>query len=199
MTWKTGSGQSPTASLDAFANAVRAKAPQAIDALAVSLKSEIERQLSTPGQGRYYAKLADDGRTNIGPFRGRRGIGPLSKAQARAEKLNTLRQSTAAGLNAGTRALSSISRRDVLTGLHRASKPGDPPAPDTGALKRSTFVERIGKGARVGVAMLYAKWLEFGTATIRPRPFMRPALAQIRARFGPIVRDTLRVGSSGAP
>ncbi len=194
MTWRTESGQRPDAALDAFANGVRERAPQALGAVAVALKAEIQRQLSKPGAGKYYAKFADDGRQNVGPFRGRKRTGPLTKSQARAEKLNNERQATAARLNAGTQSLDTVTRKQVLTGLHRASKPGDPPAADTGALKRSAFVERIRTGARVGVAMLYAAWLEFGTRKIAPRPFLRPALAVVRARFGPIMRATLRGG-----
>ena len=196
MSWSTQSGQSADTALAQFANGVRGRAPHAIDALSVAFKAEIQRQLSTPGMGRYYAKLAVDGRSNVGPFRGRKRVGPLTKSQARAETLNNARVTTAERLNRGEQALASIRRKDVLTGLHRASKPGDPPAPDTGTLKRSAFVERVASGARVGVAMLYGRYLEFGTSRMQPRPFMRPSLLAIRARFGDVVRATLRTGST---
>lgn len=71
-------------------------------------------------------------------------------------------------------------------GKHRASAPGQSPAPDTNELRRSVFVEQIGPYAwRVGVVHPAAHALNFGTTTagrnhdtvILPRPFMEPALA----------------------
>lgn len=68
----------------------------------------------------------------------------------------------------------------------RASAPGDPPAPDTGALRGSIQIEydRTVRKGRVGTNKEYAAPLNFGTTTagasrkvvILPRPFMEPAL-----------------------
>lgn len=62
---------------------------------------------------------------------------------------------------------------------HRASKPGDPPATDTGRLKTSINIQQLGpyKG-RVGTNVRYALLLEFGTPRVKARPFVRPVMAQ---------------------
>lgn len=77
---------------------------------------------------------------------------------------------------------------------HQASAPGQPPAPDTGALRNSIQMEyQESRGVvRVGTNLVYAAPLEFGTRTagrthttvIAPRPAARPALAKAKARMG---------------
>lgn len=66
---------------------------------------------------------------------------------------------------------------------NRASRPGDPPAPDTGALRNSIQRELLdgGRRARVGTNLIYAPALEYGTATIKPRPYFRPTIAKVAA------------------
>lgn len=67
---------------------------------------------------------------------------------------------------------------------HRASSPGQPPAVDTGRLRSSITYEIGTQGrvlvARVGTNVEYAKHLELGTSRMRPRPFLRPALAKVK-------------------
>ena len=63
---------------------------------------------------------------------------------------------------------------------HRASAPGEPPAQDTGRLSNSITANIDGKRAEVGTNLEYAPWLEFGTRTIEPRPFLFPALEKER-------------------
>jgi hypothetical protein len=59
---------------------------------------------------------------------------------------------------------------------HTASKPGDPPAPDTGALRSSIAVVQMDDDTvRVGTGLDYGRFLEFGTKDIEPRPHARPA------------------------
>ena len=69
---------------------------------------------------------------------------------------------------------------------HRASAPGQPPAPDTGHLRRSIQYEIYKRRHHVfgivGTSVPYGKWLEFGTRRMKPRPFARPALDMERAR-----------------
>jgi HK97 gp10 family phage protein len=70
------------------------------------------------------------------------------------------------------------------TVVHRASAPGQPPAVDTGRLRASithTLPERDERGlrVRVGTDVEYARYLEFGTRRMAPRPFLRPAMAAV--------------------
>lgn len=71
---------------------------------------------------------------------------------------------------------------------HQASAPGEPPANDLGFLAANIVQDKadLAQG-RIFIAALakYAKFLEFGTARIAPRPFLRPALANMR---GAVVR-----------
>ena len=79
---------------------------------------------------------------------------------------------------------------------HQASAPGEPPAPDTGALRNSVGQEIVGGILRVGVGMPYGPFLEFGTLTeggaIAPRPFMRPALESVKDKMTGVVIQDLR-------
>jgi phage gpG-like protein len=203
-TWTTASGDSPDKALERFQRSVRERQRLGIMALAASLKTEIVRQLSTPGAGRYYAKASRAaGETPKGPKNASERAA-LARRRRQNRKLNEKRRGYAMALNAGAITFGDITSRRVLTGLHRASKPGDPPAPDTGTLRRSAFIEPTENGARVGVAMPYGAALEFGTTragrkrnvTIAPRPFMRPALARVREQFGNVFRSMLRTGRS---
>ncbi len=66
--------------------------------------------------------------------------------------------------------------------VHRASAPGASPAADLGELRRRTNAVQISRFHwRVGTNLEYAIVLEYGSRTIEPRPFMRPALAAERA------------------
>lgn len=76
---------------------------------------------------------------------------------------------------------------------HQASAPGEPPASDTGTLARSIDVDLEPKKLRaiIKAQTKYAKGLEFGTPTIEPRPFMRPALNQEKKKLDDDVRAEL--------
>lgn len=67
-------------------------------------------------------------------------------------------------------------------GKHRASKPGDPPAPDTGTLRRTVAreikKERSEYVGRVGTPLKYGKMLERGTTNIDPRPWLAPTFRE---------------------
>lgn len=62
---------------------------------------------------------------------------------------------------------------------HVASSPGNPPAPDTGTLRRSARVELDAANLSVTAtwSAAHAFALEVGTERTEPRPFVRPALA----------------------
>jgi len=76
---------------------------------------------------------------------------------------------------------------------HIASAPGEPPARLTGALGESIQVARTsrlawavsaGGGGVSGIAVKYARDLEFGTDRVAPRPYMRPAAVKVAKRHG---------------
>lgn len=151
------------------ADKARALVRGKLETTARLLEAEIKQQLSTPGQGRWYARARQRGSNS-------------ATAEARRKKFNRRLGQVAYHLNAG--APIDVAKATELRNLHRASAPYDPPAPDTGDLRRSTFAEPMANGGwLVGVAMAYARWLEFGTERMSPRPFMRPALAAIIARL----------------
>lgn len=80
-------------------------------------------------------------------------------------------------------AVFSMEGKANLSLMHKASAPGDPPATDTGTLANSIESKREGLSAVVWTEKKYAKWLEFGTRKIAPRPFMAPAVAANKERF----------------
>lgn len=68
-------------------------------------------------------------------------------------------------------------------GNHHPSKPGNPPAPDTGNLRDSINYEINAKSKEVfGVVGSiqkdpnYAEWMEYGNSENQPRPWLRPAM-----------------------
>jgi HK97 gp10 family phage protein len=68
--------------------------------------------------------------------------------------------------------------------VHRASAPGQAPMTDTGRLASSiTFDQRGDLTAVVGSAIVYAVYLEYGTSQMAARPFFRPAVEAVRAKF----------------
>jgi len=64
-----------------------------------------------------------------------------------------------------------------LGSAHQASAPGQSPATDTGSLVSSIKVIHDGLKGKIGSALNYAFWLEYGTLKMSERPFLRPALA----------------------
>jgi HK97 gp10 family phage protein len=110
---------------------------------------------------------------------------------------------TAEAVERGVRAATSEAKRQTIemlsqqgkgraykrgkTKTHIASRPGDPPAPDTGRLRNSTQSEvfRTGDGA-IGIVSVnteYARALELGTEKIAPRPFLARTLTEGRDRI----------------
>jgi hypothetical protein len=87
--------------------------------------------------------------------------------------------------------------------LHTASAPGQPPAVRTGTLRRSWQYGRTFAGSdfaigRVGSNLKYAPWLEFGTARMAARPYLRPATRKVvetrlRLIFRRYISSALRV------
>jgi hypothetical protein len=90
---------------------------------------------------------------------------------------------------ARTKRVGKLGRKGSRTNIFRAgraSAPGEPPAPDYGALRGSMQVEYddSAQKGRMGTNIKYAAPLNYGTAragrgnrtVILPRPFMEPAL-----------------------
>jgi HK97 gp10 family phage protein len=79
-------------------------------------------------------------------------------------------------------------------GMHRASKPYYPPAPDTKELKNSidhrVWFESSEVILRVGTDVEYSKYLEIGTSRMLPRPFLRPCLERFRPKIVAIIGKT---------
>jgi len=76
---------------------------------------------------------------------------------------------------------------------HQASAPGEPPASNTGRLVNSiqTVYDTKNLTGTVGTSVEYGGYLEFGTQTIEPRPFLRPALATHRRSLSRIIKDEI--------
>lgn len=68
------------------------------------------------------------------------------------------------------------------------SRPGEIPRVQTGTLRRSYTHEMdpVMPVGRVGTNLVYAKFLEFGTRFMAPRPHVRVALEKLRAVYGSI-------------
>lgn len=79
--------------------------------------------------------------------------------------------------------------------MHRASVPGYPPAPDTGALLRSIIMDARHTEVEVGSIITnppYPKWLEEGTKRMEARPWLGPAVAHWEPRIKMAVRLAMR-------
>jgi HK97 gp10 family phage protein len=64
------------------------------------------------------------------------------------------------------------------------SKAGEPPRWQTKDLRKSITQESVSSTVeRVGTNIKYAKWLELGTNSMAPRPYLRPALAQSKKKI----------------
>lgn len=91
-----------------------------------------------------------------------------------------------------------IYRRRGVT--HQASAPGEPPAVDTGRHINSITTE-YDQAQLAGTVVFRAKYaaaLEYGTSRMAPRPYARPALANMRdsieADIGAEIDGALRSG-----
>jgi HK97 gp10 family phage protein len=114
-------------------------------------------------------------------------IGGLDELRARLAKLASADQMESAltdAAQAGAMVIEGYAKTAIMAGpktgetygRHQASAPGEAPATDTGHLVNSIQTEALGGGkARVFVGAEYGAALEYGTAHIAPRPYMRPA------------------------
>lgn len=81
---------------------------------------------------------------------------------------------------------------------HQASAPGEAPATDTGRLLNSISADGSFDGTKfegyVRADVDYARYLEFGTSKILPRPFLIPSVEANRQR----IADMIRIASATA-
>lgn len=81
-----------------------------------------------------------------------------------------------------------------------SSAPGDPPAVQTGHLRRSVQVDlsRLNEAnprARVGTNIPYGAELEFGTRKVAPRPWARPSARKARPKILNLFRLRRLIGN----
>lgn len=62
--------------------------------------------------------------------------------------------------------------------VHQASAPGEAPASDTGRLAASIYIDIDPFAATVGSRLVYARYLEYGTRKMAPRPIWVPVALQ---------------------
>ncbi len=104
--------------------------------------------------------------------------------------LNTVIKSIMTGTKTGI----TYKRRSVT---HTASAAGEAPASDTGDLAGSfiSVSANSGYSAVIGASGEQgrkSKWLEFGTANIKPRPHLIPALESNRRHVEKLIKTALK-------
>ncbi|MBW8725445.1 MAG: HK97 gp10 family phage protein [Inquilinus limosus] len=94
-------------------------------------------------------------------------------------------------------AVASITANWISGPDHVPSEPGEPPNADTGRLHGAIDVERRGElTAEVVSAAPYAADLEFGTARVAARPYLRPATAKKRKDAVALIVKAVRRGQA---
>jgi len=88
--------------------------------------------------------------------------------------------------------------------IRPASKPGNPPAVQTGTLWRSIHIQKVGKARRVGSTLKgYPVWLETGTKDkhgkpkMAARPWLRPSVEKLTGRPAELILH--RATATGGP
>lgn len=128
-----------------------------------------------------------------------RGVG----GRVRAGVLDGLRAIALAMQNYARAAIQKGPKTGLIyrrrTVVHRASAPGEFPATDTGTLVRSVQgeVEEGSLEAIASASTRYAKWLEMGTMTMAPRPFLQPTLKWVSQKAGSILQAAIKVRLNG--
>lgn len=102
----------------------------------------------------------------------------------------------------------AVLRADILSrpgsgrvyGKHRASAPGEPPAPDTGSLRNKTQADPTIRSdgedlvGRIVANTEYAAALELGTERMAPRPY----LSRLKAEHAPELARAFVVGAKSS-
>lgn len=173
------------------------------------LGATIKELLSKPGKGRVYVRKSKGKSAYLGFNRSaykdamnssgfrRLVVGKrFGDASALQGRFAYVTRSDAAAILRARRDRGVRNRSLRSLGFHKASAPGDPPAVDTGNLRRSWQVGFGGarpttvgtkRVIRAGSSVKYARRLEYGGGAIAARPYIAPALA----RVGPTVRPAI--------
>lgn len=108
---------------------------------------------------------------------------------------------TKASLAKGYRKVASELQKDIKKIINRQthptkgppSPPGKPPYKRTGTLRRSIDVKAPKDGSGVSVrSVKYGVFLEQGTGNMKARPFVSKAIQSNRAKYGKLLRDSVR-------
>lgn len=80
------------------------------------------------------------------------------------------------------------------------SNPGDPPNTDTGRLVQSIKFDFLDGGltGRVGTNLKYGAWLEFGTKSMKARPWLSTAVSMTAKQVGEIFAKRIQEVIKGA-
>ena len=136
-----------------------------------------------------------------------KGMDKLEKNFARLSKKygENVAKATVTGAQlvrtSAVKSIQSVSSGDTVTRYrngggsysHTASKPGDAPNTDTGALAGRTLqVDVRREGVYVGSSLEYAPMLEFGTSKMRARPWLNPALESNRRKIQALITNAVK-------
>lgn len=123
--------------------------------------------------------------TAVGKIRAAVGRGVMAAVE-------TIRTEALDSIYNGKKTGNVYRRRGVV---HQASAPGEAPAIDTGTLVSRSRTEYSADGTvgRLIFSTEYAPRLEFGTETLKPRPFLRPAVAAKREEVSKLIDAEIKV------
>lgn len=83
---------------------------------------------------------------------------------------------------------------------HQASAPGQPPASDTGFLvnniNRRIYHDKM--GGEIASRSTYAKFLEFGTSKMLPRPYMFPAMEKNKKKIKDRIKKAIQAAAKSS-
>lgn len=168
---------------------------EGMEKVLIIIDNYVTAELMRPGHGRLYkktrAKRSEGKGTAWAEAKLEKNRAKAAKLRGQASDLDEYKTNLGAtDLAHGLRKKADRLER-TPGGFHRASAPGEPPAPDTGRLAGAgkfsdeggffTDIEEGEHGEVIGVIgtnVEYAPSLEFGTRHMMARPFFRPGIAR---------------------
>jgi HK97 gp10 family phage protein len=111
------------------------------------------------------------------------------------ELLKQIREGTPEGLFAGGEILVEAAASRIHSNTHTLEKSGYVATEEKSTYKRSKVHNKEAKppkgGAVVGFAAFYARYVEFGTKKKGAKPFLRPALDELKEKIGAEIVTTI--------